>query len=183
MLTTLFLAAGLSVDSMAAAMATGFALRRPRVGDAGLVGIAFAACQMATTFIGLLLGEALLRVVGDWDHWVAFVLLGLAGAQMIREALVGDADAAPARLTWTALLAMGLGTSIDAGIVGVGLGVGEFDVSFTVGVIGAVTFAFSFAGVMCGCCVGRRVGTFAQAMGGIVLIAIGTRILVSHLSA
>ncbi len=184
MLTTVSLAAGLSVDSLAAAMATGFVLRRPRLGDATRVGMTFGVCQMAITLFGILLGVALLRVVSDWDHWIAFVLLGLVGAQMVRHALGDAADAdTPSRPTWKALLAMGVGTSIDAGVVGIGLGLTEFDAPTTVAVIGVVTFAFSFAGVMCGCCVGRRVGVWAQVLGGVVLAAIGAHILVSHLSA
>ncbi len=180
MLTTFSLAAGLSVDSLAAAMATGLVLRRPRWCDAAMVGTTFGACQMAIALAGTLVGVALMRVVGDWDHWIAFALLMAIGAQMIRQALGGESSA-PMKPSWFALLAMGVGTSIDAGVVGIGLGLTEFDVPPTVVAIGAVTFAFSFAGVMCGRCVGRRAGVCAQVLGGLVLAAIGARILVVHL--
>lgn len=184
MLTTFSLAAGLSVDSMAAAMATGCVLRRPRWRDAAMVGTTFGICQMAITLVGILVGVALMSTVGDWDHWVAFGLLVLVGAQMIRHSVRGgDGDSDSARPTWIALLAMGVGTSIDAGVVGIGLGISAFNISLTVAAIGAVTFAFSFAGVMCGRCVGRRAGACAQILGGLVLVAIGARILAVHLSA
>ena len=124
MLTTFSLAAGLSFDSLAAAPATGFVLRRPRVRDAAMVGVTFGLCQMGITLFGILVGVALLRTASVWDHWIAFVLLAVVGGQMIRHALCKPPPH-PVKPTWAALLAMGVGTSIDAGIVGIGLGMTE----------------------------------------------------------
>lgn len=182
MFATVSLAAGLSVDSLAAALATGVALRRPRLADAARVGVAFGVCQMAITLVGIGLGVALLRVVSAWDHWIAFLLLLAVGGQMVVKALSGDA-AEPVCPAWPTLLAMGVGTSIDAGVVGIGLGMTEVNAPFTVAVIGVVTFGFSVAGVLCGCRVGRRAGTVAQVAGGLVLAALGARILAAHLLA
>jgi len=182
MFATFSLAAGLSVDSLAAALATGVALRRPRLADAARIGTAFGLCQMTIALAGIGLGVALLRVVSAWDHWIAFVLLSVVGGQMAVKALSGGA-AEPVCPAWPALLAMGVGTSIDAGVVGVGLGMTEVNAPLTVAVIGIVTFGFSAAGVLFGCRVGRRAGTAAQVAGGLVLAALGVRILVSHLLA
>ena len=184
MLTGFTVAAGLSVDSLAAAMATGVVLRRPRVRDAARVGTAFGLCQAGFALGGLLAGLALARVRGlaDWDHWIAFALLTLVGAQMVVGAFKGD-DAEVASPSWLALLMMGVGTSIDAGVVGVGMGMTETEIFATVAVIGLVTFGFSFVGVLCGRCVGRRTGRCAQLLGGFVLAAIGVHILAVHLAS
>jgi len=183
MLTGLTVAAGLSVDSLAAAMATGVVLTRPRLRDAARVGTAFGLCQAGFALGGVLAGFALARVplLETWDHWIAFVLLVLVGGQMIAAALTGDAaEVAPP--SWLALLMMGVGTSIDAGVVGVGMGITEVEVFATVAVIGLVTFGFSFVGVLCGRCVGNRAGTCAQTLGGLALIAIGVHVLATHLA-
>lgn len=182
MLTGLSVAAGLSVDSLAAAMATGVVLRRPRMRDAARVGTAFGLCQAGFALAGLLAGLALarVRVLDDWDHWVAFVLLLLVGGQLIASAFKGEAAEAVSP-SWLALLMMGIGTSIDAGVVGVGMGMAEVEIVATAAVIGIVTFGFSFVGVLCGRCVGRCVGACAQVLGGLVLVAIGGHILMAHL--
>lgn len=184
MLSVWSVAAGLSVDSLAAAMATGVSLRRPRIRDAARVGTCFGACQAGLALAGLGAGVALARlgVLGAFDHWVAFGLLAWVGVQMIVQTLSGDgAETAPP--SWTALLMVGIGTSIDAGVVGIGMGMTDVEVVLTVAAIGLVTFGFSFGGVLCGRCVGHRAGAAAQALGGIVLLAIGGNILATHLSS
>jgi putative Mn2+ efflux pump MntP len=184
MLTGFTVAAGLSVDSLAAAMATGVVLRRPRMRDAARVGTAFGLCQAGFALGGLLAGLALARLpsLEAWDHWIAFVLLLAVGGQMIAGALKGG-DTEVATPSWLALLMMGVGTSIDAGVVGVGMGITEVEIVATVAIIGAVTFGFSFVGVLFGRCVGRRAGTCAQVLGGLGLVAIGVHILAGHLAA
>ncbi len=98
-----------------------------------------------------------------------------------RAEAVGRDDAEAAPPSWLALLMMGVGTSIDAGVVGVGMGMAEVEILATAAVIGIVTFGFSFVGVLCGRCVGRCVGACAQVLGGLVLVAIGGHILMAHL--
>lgn len=184
MLTGLSVAAGLSVDSLAAAMATGVVLRRPRMRDAARVGTAFGLCQAGFALAGLLAGLALARLplLEAWDHWIAFVLLLFVGGQMIASAIRGEtAEVAPP--SWIALLMMGVGTSIDAGVVGVGMGIAEVEIFATVAIIGAVTFGVSFVGVLCGRCVGHRAGVCAQVAGGLGLAAIGIHILAAHLAS
>ncbi len=184
MLTGLTVAAGLSVDSLAAAMATGVVLRSPRIRDAARVGTAFGLCQAGFALGGLLAGLVLARLplLDAWDHWIAFGLLMLVGGQMIVAAFQGD-DAEAAAPSWLALVMMGVGTSIDAGVVGVGMGLTKVEILATVLIIGAVTFGFSFVGVLCGRCVGQRTGTCAQIVGGLGLVAIGVHILAVHLGS
>ncbi|MBN2752210.1 MAG: manganese efflux pump [Rhodospirillaceae bacterium] len=181
MLSAISLAVGLSVDSLAAAMAAGVVLRRPQVSDAARVGAIFGCCQMGLTLLGVWVGAALSRVVNDWDHWIAFALLLMVSGQMAIQAVRG-VPPHTVRLTWMALLAMGVGTSIDAGVVGIGFGLAKIEAGMTVAIIGIVTFVFSFFGVLCGCRIGRRVGGVAQLLGSVVLAVIGTRILMTHLA-
>lgn len=181
MFATFTLALGLCMDSLAAAMAMGTAHLRRRWGDAMRVGLVFAACQTAIPAAGALAGFAVARRVADWDHWIAFGLLSLVGAEMIFHACRGRPEDSPSP-SWRSLALTGVGTSLDAGIVGIGLGMTDPHPALTIAVIGAITFVTSVAGVICGRWACARAGTLAQGTGGVILIGIGIRILTTHLS-
>ena len=174
------LAFGLAMDAFAVSVAQG-ASRRARMGAALAMGAAFGLAQGLMPLLGWGLGWALAGVIRSVDHWIAFVLLGLLGAKMLREGLSKDeASAAPALIGW-ALLGAAIATSIDAAAAGITLPMLGTPILVSCLVIGVITGALCVAGVLIGAASGARLGKIAEVIGGLVLIAIGTKVLIEHL--
>jgi putative Mn2+ efflux pump MntP len=189
--TSLALAVSLSMDSFAAALGRGAVRSRPAVPDALLVGASFGACQLLMSVIGWSIGSAFAGAVQAVDHWIAFALLILIGGSMVRNALggeegggvAGDPTGTNRRTTALALVATAVATSIDASAVGVGLAMADIDIATTATLVGLVTFAMAFGGVLLGRAVGPLLGRRAEFVGGLGLVAIGAKILLEHLLA
>lgn len=181
---TCMLALGLSMDAFAASLAKGAALQRPSMPEALRVGAAFGFFEFATPLLGWALGLGFSSWIAAVDHWVAFVLLGVVGAGMVRQAVSGGETEAAApgrrRLGWWALATAAVATSLDATAVGVTLAFMDVPIVVTALVIGAVTFGMALGGVYLGRVAGPVFGRRAEAAGGLVLIAIGIKILVEH---
>ena len=174
------LALGLAMDAFAVSIAQG-ACARPGPGGAIRIGAAFGLAQGLMPLIGWGMGVAFAGLIRSVDHWVAFVLLGLLGAKMLREGLRGhDATPAPALIGW-ALLGAAVATSVDAAAAGITLPMLGTPIAIACAVIGVVTAGLCFAGVLIGAASGPRLGKFAEAIGGTLLIAIGAKILIEHL--
>lgn len=175
------LAVSLSMDSFAAALGKG-AARRCGVDDALRVGVAFGLCQFATPLVGWAVGVAFAGLLAAVDHWIAFVLLLAVGGAMVRNALSvsEDENLAPCRLGWAALAGAAVATSVDAGVVGVGMAMVEVGIVSVAALIGAVTFFASAGGALLGRIAGPLLGRRAELVGGIGLIGIGIKILVEH---
>jgi putative Mn2+ efflux pump MntP len=123
-------------------------------------------------------------VVGAFDHWIAFGLLGYIGGKAIWGALRGaDDDQARDPTRGMSLIITSIATSIDALAVGLSLGVLRVSIWYPVVVIGVVTALLSTFGMLVGSRLGARFGTRMEIIGGLVLIAIGVKILVEHLNA
>jgi putative Mn2+ efflux pump MntP len=187
MMELLLVAFALSMDAFAAALSQGTAAgATPIAGRAVRVGLAFGAAQALMPLLGWALGFAFAPVIRDVDHWVAFVLLGFVGGRMMREGLanldrVQDAAMTTSVLGGRALFLMALATSIDAAAAGVTLPLLDQPIIFSCIVIGAITLAMSVAGVLLGRTVGAVAGRRGEVIGGFLLIAIGTKILIEHL--
>ena len=180
----LLVAVSLSMDAFAVSVCKGLAMKNVKAGKAAAVGIWFGVFQALMPMLGFLLGDVCIGYIEAFDHWIAFGLLLLIGANMIVDALRGDSDAADADVSPKKMIGPALATSIDALAVGVAFSaVGEGGLSIWVSapVIGAVTFGLSFAGVLLGGVVGKRFLGAAKLAGGVVLIAIGVKILLEHL--
>lgn len=174
----------MSTDAFAVAVGKGAALRKPRVSEALRIGAIFGAIEGLTPLAGWALSYAAADYVKAWDHWIAFVLLSVLGVRMLLAAYRGEADTepnAPSRAGFWLLALTGFATSIDAMAVGVGLAFLDVNILGVSAAIGATTFAMVTLGVMTGRLVGRWAGRWAEALGGVVLIAIGALILVEHL--
>ena len=183
MTTLVVLALALAADAFAAAVSRGAAARaQPRFGLALRVGIAFGLAQGLMPLAGWALGVAFDRWMRDVDHWVAFVLLVAIGVHMLWESAHADlhADSALQSRSGYALVSTAIATSIDAAAAGVTLPLLELPVLASCAVIGAVTFVLSSAGVYIGAAAGAMVGRRAGTLGGIVLIALGIKIVVEH---
>ena len=179
------LALAMSTDAFAAAVAKGAALHQPRFGEALRTGAIFGVIEAITPVIGWALGRVAARYVEAFDHWIAFALLAGLGVRMIHAGLAKDkeVDARPTRHSFWVLVATGVGTSIDAMAVGVGLALVDVNIVPVAVTIGTSTFVCVTLGVMLGRGLGAMIGKRAELAGGAVLIAIGTGILIEHLSA
>ncbi|URV23355.1 manganese efflux pump MntP [Burkholderia gladioli] len=182
---TLLLAFAMSTDAFAAAIGKGATLHRPSLREALKAGLVFGVIEALTPLAGWFLGRAAAQYVSAWDHWIAFGLLGLLGARMIRNGLSADRadEDTPTSHSFWLLAATGFATSIDAMAVGAGLAFVEVNIYATAIAIGLVTMAMVTIGVMLGRLLGKLAGKRAEMAGGLVLIGIGVGILFEHLHA
>lgn len=175
------LALSMSADAFAAACGKGAGLERPHWREALRTGLIFGVIEAITPVIGWGCGRAVGRYIAAFDHWVAFGLLVIIGGKMIWDALQRDAEAEkPQSHSFAVLAVTALGTSIDALAVGVTLALVNANIVVNALAIGAATFTMTTIGVMTGRFLGDRFGRYAEAAGGIVLIAMGIRILMEH---
>ena len=178
----------MSTDAFAAAVGKGAAMHKPRFPQALRAGVIFGTIEGLTPVVGWLLGLAAAKYITAWDHWIAFIVLGLLGLHMIHAGLKPESEAAAIDTTkhghgfWS-LAATGLATSIDAMAVGVGLAFLEVNIGVVALVIGLTTLVMVTLGTMLGSILGSLAGKRAEIMGGFLLIAIGAAILYEHLSA
>ena len=176
----LVLAVGLSMDAFAVSVCKGLALRRVGVKECLTAGVWFGAFQALMPLLGFFLGAAFAEKITAVDHWIAFVLLGLIGANMIRESF-GEAEVVSSAMTPGAMLPLAVATSIDALAVGVTFALLTIKIIPAVATIGVITCALSAVGVKLGSVFGARWRNRAELAGGVILILLGLRILISHL--
>ncbi len=179
------LAVGLSMDAFAVAVCKGLAVRELRPKHSLLCGAWFGSFQALMPLIGYLLFKAVQKYIESIDHWIVFVLLGFLGAKMIKEALSKSEECVAASFGFKAMLIMALATSIDALAAGITLTLpGENEalmVILAVLFIGVITFTLSAIGVKIGNVFGAKYKSKAELAGGLILIAIGIKILLEHL--
>ena len=181
----LLLAVGLSMDAFAVSVCKGLALRRATFKAELTCGIWFGGFQALMPLIGFFLGTLFAAAIQAVDHWIAFGLLAIIGVNMLKEALSkeeacdcgGNAD-----LSVKTMFIMAVATSIDALAVGISLAmVGNVNIFFAVTLIGICTCLLSMLGVKIGNVFGSRFESKAEIAGGIILIALGVKILLEHL--
>lgn len=177
MIEALLLAVALAMDALAVALTQG-ARFRPGLGGAAVIAVTFGAFQAVMPLIGWGIGAVAFAYVEAVDHWIAFGLLSFLGVRMLG-GHVGE-DEAMRKLTGTALLVAGLATSIDALAAGITLPTLDASPWIAVALIGAVTAVMSAGGVALGRVVGDRWGRWAERAGGVILIALGCKILAEH---
>ena len=183
-LATAALALAMSTDAFAVAVGKGAALQRPHLREALRTGAIFGIIEGLTPVIGWAMGHFAAPYVEAWDHWIAFILLGVLGLRMIRAGLSNaddEDDEKPSSHSFWLLAVTGFATSIDAMAVGVGLAFIDANIVTTAGAIGLSTFIMVTLGVMVGRGLGKLVGKRAELVGGLVLIAIGSLILYEHI--
>lgn len=179
------LAVGMSVDALLASVGRGAASSRPRFVEALRTGAIFGIIEAITPLIGWSAGFAASQYVAAVDHWIAFVLLGIVGGRMVLHSMKPAAERAEAsqgNSLW-ALMATAIGTSIDAMAVGVSLAFLDVNIVVVALAIGFATFVMSTGGMMAGNLVGATFGRWAERIGGLALIGLGSSILFSHLMA
>lgn len=182
---TVLIAIGLSMDAFAVSVGKGLAMRRLNLRQAVALAVAFGLFQGVMPLIGWLVGSQFAALIEAFDHWIAFALLALIGGKMLYEAIWGDPDGGDtpldARLPLRELLVLAIATSIDALAAGVGFAFLDLNIWLTVALIAAITCLVSFLGVLVGHRFGARFERPAEIAGGLILIAIGVKIVLEHL--
>ncbi|NBI90519.1 manganese efflux pump [Lachnospiraceae bacterium] len=181
LLTIFMLAAGLSMDAFAVAICKGLAMKEITWKKAAVVGMWFGGFQALMPMAGYLLGTQFKDSITAIDHWIAFVLLGLIGVNMIKEAYGKEEEVADSSLGIKEMGILAVATSIDALAVGVTFAFLSVDIWSAAFFIGMVTFAFSLAGVKVGNVFGMKYKAKAELAGGIILICLGFKILLEHI--
>jgi len=187
-LTILTLSVGLAMDATAVSAARGCAAASLRVRDVLRVALFFGGFQALMPGIGWLLGDSMGSAVGAWDHWIAFGLLGAIGGKMLWEARGAAEPAAPAQgsgvdlFATRGLLLLAVATSIDALAAGITLPLLDAPLLFSLASIGVITAVLSALGLLVGRRFGSLLGRRLDAFGGLVLVALGTKILCEHLA-
>lgn len=178
------IAVGLSMDAFAVSVCKGLAMQKCTVGKAGIVGLYFGGFQALMPLAGYILGVQFKHVITSVDHWIAFILLGIIGINMIRESRSGCEDGCESEdesLDVRTMLALAVATSIDALAVGVTFAFLHVDIVSAVCFIGVITFTLSAAGVKIGNIFGTRYKAGAELAGGVILVFMGVKILLEHL--
>lgn len=181
----ILIAVGISMDAFAVAVCKGLSMTKLNYRQGFIIALFFGVFQALMPFAGWLLGMRFNQYISAYDHWVAFVLLALIGGKMIMEAC-GKADEESEsfdKLNIWELFFLAIATSIDALAVGITFALlPDTNIWASVAFIGSITFALSFAGVIIGNRFGSKYKNRAELFGGIILVAIGFKILVEHLS-
>jgi len=181
MITILLIAVGLAMDAFAVSISSGVTIKRLRISYAFTIAALFGGFQAVMPGIGWLAGHGLKSLIAGVDHWIAFGLLTAVGCKMIYESpKMGSTG--NGSLDIVVLLVLSVATSIDALAVGLSLSMLGISVLVAAIVIGLVTFVLSFCGVYIGKRFGHVFENKIQIVGGLILIGIGTKILVEHLS-
>ena len=185
-LELLWLAVGLSMDAFAVSVCKGLCMKKADLRAQAICGAWFGGFQGLMPLIGFLLGTLFADAIVAVDHWIAFALLALIGANMLKEALGKEecdcCDTNEADLSVKTMFVMAVATSIDALAVGISLAMaGDVNIVAAVLLIGVTTFLLSGVGVKVGNIFGSRFEKKAQLLGGVILILLGAKILLEHL--
>ena len=164
------IAVGLSMDAFAVSVCKGLAMPKMNWKGALLVGLYFGGFQAAMPLFGYFLGSSFSLAIRAYDHWVAFILLAVIGANMIKESFSKDEECPNPDLDVKNMVLLAIATSIDALAVGVTFAFLNVDILPAVSFIGSVTFFLSVAGVKAGNAFGCRYKAKAELAGGAILI-------------
>lgn len=181
----LLMGVGLAMDAFAVSVCKGLAMRKVNKKQAVIIALFFGGFQALMPFIGWALGIQFESYITSIDHWIVFVLLGFIGGKMIVEALKPEEDEEIEQmdppLDIKQLIMLAIATSIDALAVGITFAFLNYPIVEAITIIGVVTFIICIAGVYVGNFFGSKYKNKAEFVGGLILVLIGCKILLSHL--
>ena len=177
----LMIGVGLSMDAFAAAVCKGLSMRKAELKNILIIGLFFGGFQALMPALGYLLGYQFRDKITAFDHWIAFILLGIIGANMIKEACSGDCEKEDDSLDIRTMFLLAVATSIDALAVGITFAFLDVHIIAAVSFIGVTTFIISAIGVKIGNVFGTKYKSKAEFAGGAILILLGVKILLEHL--
>jgi len=181
-LTVFLLAIGLSFDSFAVSVCSGLNLPQIRFFQATKIAIFLAFFQAFMPLIGWVVGNSMKSIIEPVDHWIAFGLLSLIGGKMVIESFINsEAREIKNPLHIKVILALSLATSIDALAVGFSFAAFLDKILIAIFLIGLVTFIASMLGILLGKKTGPKFNRYAELLGGLILIIIGSKIMIEHM--
>jgi putative Mn2+ efflux pump MntP len=181
-ITITIIAVGLAMDAFAVSIVSGSTYKQLRIKHAFRIALFFGGFQAFMPLIGALAGLTVKQRIEAYDHWVAFALLAAVGGKMIYESFQfkpAQKDIDPSNIL--VLLGLSVATSIDALAVGITLPLITSSIAAAVIIIGLVTFVLSYLGVFIGKHLGHFFESRIEAVGGLILIGLGLKILLKHL--
>ena len=176
----LVIAIGLSMDAFAVSICKGLSMRKMNWKNAVLAGIYFGGFQSLMPLLGYFLGSRFKDYIVSVDHWIAFILLAIIGASMIKESKESDEEVNDS-FDFKTMLVLAIATSIDALAIGVTFAFLSVNIVPAVSFIGVITFTLSVIGIKIGNVFGSKFKSKAELAGGFILIIMGIKILIEHL--
>lgn len=183
----LLMGIGLAMDAFAVSICKGLGMQKVNKKQAVVIGLFFGGFQALMPFIGWVLGIQFESYITSIDHWIAFVLLGFIGGKMIVEAVKpGEEEAVEVKkvdapLDIKEMFILAIATSMDALAIGITFAFLKYPIVEAISIIGVVTFFISIGGVYVGNFFGSKYKNKAEFAGGLILVILGLRILLSHL--
>ena len=181
LVTIVLIAVGLAMDAFAVSIAKGIVIKSKRRYSALLLASFFGGFQMLMPVIGYFAGIGFREIISGVDHWVAFSLLSVIGLKMIYDSTRKKEGKQEVTLRLYSVAILAVATSIDALMVGLSFAFLQTSIVEAILAIGVVAFSLSLVGFFFGCGLGRVFGNKIKIVGGLILIAIGLRILIEHL--
>ena len=177
----LLLSIGLAMDAFAVSVCKGISMKKMNWKKAIIIGLYFGGFQALMPTIGYFLGSAFQSLITSIDHWIAFILLGIIGGGMIKEAFEDDKENVNDDVGFKTMIILAIATSIDALAVGITFAFLNVNLILAVSLIGIITFIISVIGTKIGNRFGDKYERKAEMVGGIILIFLGIKILLEHI--
>ncbi len=179
----ILLSIGLAMDAFSVSLVAGFGLGKVKLSDSLKVSTSFGAAHVIMPIIGWYLGSTVITLIQRWDHWIAFILLAFVGGRMLREGLNKETESVNTGdlLGLGNLIMFTVAVSIDALAVGLSFSLEKLSIWVPSLYMGAGTLIFTIIGLNIGNRTGQLFGKRAQIFGGLILILIGVRIVVTHM--
>lgn len=180
-LELLLTAVALSMDAFAVSVGKGLSSPGASWREGLICGAYFGGFQALMPLAGYLLVSTFSGYIQRFDHWIAFILLALIGANMIREAFSKEEKSMSGSFSVKTMLLLAVATSIDALATGVTFQLTGTNIWMAISLVGCTTFLFSFLGVKVGSTFGAKYQSKAELIGGVILVLMGVKILLEHL--
>lgn len=177
----IILSVGLAMDAFAVAICKGLSMPKMNWKKAYIIGMYFGVFQGLMPLVGYMLGINFQNKITNIDHWIAFILLGVIGINMIKEAISKEEETSNDSVQFKEMIILAIATSIDALAVGITFAFLKVNILLAISLIGIVTFVLSLIGVKIGNIFGDKYEKKAQFAGGIILVLLGIKILLEHL--
>lgn len=177
----IILSIGLAMDAFAVSVCKGLSMSKMDWKKACIIGAYFGIFQALMPVIGYLLGVNFQEQIVSVDHWIAFILLGVIGFNMIKEAISKETEKSNDSVKFKDMLILAIATSIDALAVGITFAFLKVNVGLAISLIGIITFVISMLGVKIGNVFGCKYEKKAEFAGGLILVILGIKILLEHL--
>lgn len=170
----------LAMDAFAISICKGLSMSKVHYKKAIIIALYFGSFQALMPFLGYFLGSSFENFIIRIDHWITFMLLAIIGGKMIGESF--ENNSTDDKTDVKSMIVLAIATSIDALAVGITFAFMSVNIFFSIFIIGIITFTLCIFGVKIGSKFGNRFGGTAELLGGILLILIGGKILLEHLS-